>query len=59
MKIHRSAKICRHKKRGYIGTNQIHETESGYEDLGHYNPTLILIKIITCEKFNSTMIDTR
>ena len=59
MKIHRSANICGHTKGGYMAQQLIHKTKSGYTDPGRYTPSLILIKITTCEQFNSTMIDTR
>ena len=36
MKIHRSAKICRHTKGGYLAQQLIHKTKSGYTDPGHY-----------------------
>ena len=36
MKIHRSAKICRHTKGGYLAQQLIHKTKSEYTDPGHY-----------------------
>ena len=36
MKIHLSAKICRHTKGGYLAQQLIHKTKSGYTDPGHY-----------------------